>query len=359
MLHEFIEVNRDEIITRCRAKVATRSLPPPTKAEIDHGVPVFLDQLQDQLRLGLTSTPEISKTAILHGHDLLLQGFTVSQVVHDYGDVCQAITELAVELNAPISADDFRTLNRCLDDAIAGAVTEFGREQNQTTLDGETARAGFLAHEVRNLVNTAIVAFEVLKTGNVGVAGSTGAVLHRSLMGLRELSSRSLAEVRLTHGVQNREQFPVAEFIAELAPAASLEARGRRVTLTVLPGEGGMMIEADRQILAAVVTNLLQNAFKFTRPHTTVTLRVGGNTERVLIEIHDECGGLPNENVDELFRPFEQRGADRTGLGIGLAFSRWGVEANNGRIYARNVPGTGCVFTVDLPRIPVANAAIV
>src|SRR6476619_292824 len=205
MLHEFIEVNRDEIITRCRAKVARRSLPPPTKAEIDHGVPVFLDQLQDQLRLGLTSTPEISKTAILHGHDLLLQGFTVSQVVHDYGDVCQAITELAVELNAPISADDFRTLNRCLDDAIASAVTEFGREQNQSTLDGETVRgserAGFLAHELRNVLNTAIMAFEVLKTGNVGVAGSTGTVLHRSLMGARALIGRSLAEVRLTQGV--------------------------------------------------------------------------------------------------------------------------------------------------------------
>src|SRR4029453_6342220 len=160
MLHEFIEVNRDEIIKRCRAKVATRSVPPPTKAEIDHGGRVFPRKLQDQLRLGLTATPEISKTAILHGRDLLLQGFTVSQVVHDYGDVCQAITELAVEFDAPISSEDFRTLNRCLDDAIAGAVTEFGREQNQTTLDAEVARAGYLAHETRNLFNTAIVRFE-------------------------------------------------------------------------------------------------------------------------------------------------------------------------------------------------------
>jgi signal transduction histidine kinase len=356
MLHEFIDVNRDEIVRRCRAKVVTRSLPPPTKAEIEHGVPVFLDQLQDQLRLGLTSAREISKTAILHGHDLLLQGFTVSQVVHDYGDVCQAITELAVELNAPISTDDFRTLNRCLDDAIAGAVTEFGRQQNQTNLEGETARAGFLAHEVRNMVNTALVAFEVLKTGNVGVAGSTGAVLHRSLMGLRELSSRSLAEVRLTHGVQNREQFFVSEFIAEVAPAASLEALSRRITFTVLPVANDVMIEADRQVLSAVVTNLLHNAFKFTRPHTTVMLRVGGNIERVLIEVQDECGGLPNANVDELFRPFEQRGADRTGLGLGLAFSRLGVEANNGRIYARNLPGQGCVFIVDLPRSRVPTS---
>ena len=287
----------------------------------------------------------------------------MSQVVHDYGDVCQAITELAVEMNAPISTDDFRTLNRCLDDAIAGAVTEYGRERNQSTLDGETARGserlGFLAHELRNLVNTAIVAFEVLKTGNVGVAGSTGTVLHRSLMGLRALIGRSLAEVRLTQGVQNREQFLVSEFIEELAPAATLEANARGIRLTVMPVEDGVAIEADRQVLAAVVGNLLQNAFKFTRPRTTVTLRVGASAERVLIEIQDECGGLPGGNVDDLFRPFEQRSADRTGLGLGLAFSRWGVEANNGRIYARNLPERGCVFTVDLPRLPVPAVAIV
>jgi hypothetical protein len=150
MLHEFIAINRDEIIRRCRAKVAARSVPPPTEVEIDHGVPVFLDQLKNALRLGAVTSPEIGGSAIKHGHDLLLQGFTVSQVVHDYGDVCQAITELAVELNAPIGTDDFRTLNRCLDDAIAGAVTEYGRERNQSIRD-ETARgnerAGFLAHD--------------------------------------------------------------------------------------------------------------------------------------------------------------------------------------------------------------------
>ena len=363
MLHEFIAVNREEIIQRCRAKVATRSVPPPTDVEIDHGVPVFLDQLIDALRLGLTSSPEIVRSAVKHGHDLLLQGFTVSQVVHDYGDVCQSITDLAVEKNAPISTDDFRTLNRCLDDAIAGAVTQFGREQNQSTLDGETARgserAGFLAHELRNVLNTALMAFEVLKTGNVGVAGSTGTVLHRSLMGAVALIGRSLAEVRLTQGIQNREPFLMSEFIEELAPAATLEANARGIGLSLIPVEDGVAIEADRQVLAAVVGNLLQNAFKFTRPRTTVTLRVGASTERVLIEIEDECGGLPGGNVNELFRPFEQRSADRTGLGLGLAFSRWGVEANNGRIYARNLPNRGCVFTLDLPRVPVPVVATV
>jgi signal transduction histidine kinase len=326
-------------------------------------VPVFLDQLVAALRLGLTSSPEIGRSAVQHGHNLLLQGFSVSQVVHDYGDICQAITELAVELNVPISTDDFGTLNRCLDDAIAGAVTEYGRERNQSTLDGETARGrehlGFLAHELGNLINTAIIAFEVLKTGNVGVAGSTGTVLHRSLMGLRALIGRSLAEVRLTRGVQNFQHFLVSGFIEELAPAATLEANARGIRLTVIPVEDGVAIEADRQVLAAVVGNLLQNAFKFTRPGTTVTLRVGASAERVLIEIEDECDGLPGANVNELFRPFEQRSADRTGLGLGLAFSRWGVEANNGRIYAHDLPERGCVFTVDLPRLPVPAVATV
>lgn len=356
MLHEFIAANRQDIIARCRAKVASRSVPPPTKAGIEHGVPVFLDQLIVALR-GETSSCEIGKTAVLHGHDLLVQGFTVSQVVHDYGDVCQSITELAVETGATISTIDFHTMNRCLDDAIASAVTEYGRERRQTACLEETARdnerLGFLAHELRNLINTATFAYDVLKTGNVGAAGSTGTVLHRSLMAMTTLISRSLAEIRLTQGVQNREPFLVSGFIEELTPGAALEASARGITLTVMPVEDGVAIEADRQVLTAVVGNLLQNAFKFTQPHTGVTLQVNASPERVLIEVTDACGGLPRGNPDELFRPFDQRSADRTGLGLGLAFSRWAVGANNGRIHARNLPGLGCVFTIDVPRLPV------
>jgi signal transduction histidine kinase len=357
MLYEFIEVNREEIIRRCRAKVAARSVPPPTKAEIDHGVPMFLDQLVEALRLGLSSSPEMSMSALMHGHDLLLQGFTVSQVVHDYGDICQSITELAVETSAPISTEDFRMLNGCLDNAIAGAVTEYGRERHEATIDGETVRdnqrLGFFAHELRNLVQTAMLAFEVVKSGNVGVTGSTGTVLHRSLVGARDLIARSLAEVRLTQGIQNLVRFPVSGFIEELTSAATMAADARGLKFKVMPVEAGVSIEADRQILAAVVMNVLQNAFKFTRPRTTVTLRVGASAERVLIEVQDECGGLPGGDVNDMFRPFEQRSSNRTGLGLGLAFSRWGVEANHGRLYARNLPDVGCVFTVDLPRCAV------
>ena len=355
MLYEFITLNREEIIRRCRAKVATRSIPPPSEAEINHGVPLFLDQLVGLLRSGNASTGEIDRTAGEHGHDLRLQGFNVSQVVHDYGDVCQTITGLALETNAPIGTDDFRTLNRCLDEAIASAVTMYARESEQSRLDDVSAadsqRMGFFVHELRNLVNTATVAFEVLKSGNVGVGGSTGTVLNRSLTGLRDLIARSLDEVRLTTTVKKKQRILITEFLEQIGTSARLEANARGLTLVVGPAQEGLAIDADHAILEAVIGNLVQNAFKFTRAHSTVTLAVHASVDRVLLEVHDECGGLPGEGAEkELFPSFEQRGADRTGLGIGLAFSRWGAGANGGRLYARNLPGTGCVFTVDLPR---------
>jgi signal transduction histidine kinase len=362
MLHEFITLNRDTIIKRCRAKVAARSIPLPTETEINHGVPLFLDQLGNALRSGEAGSAEIDRSAGQHGHDLLLQGFTVSQVVHDYGDVCQTITELAIETNAPFSTDDFRMLNRCLDDAIAGAVTTYSRESQQSHLDDAAQlgdeRIGFLVHELRNLVNTAIISFEVVKTGNVGVSGSTGAVLQRSLVGLRDLISHSLEDVRVANAARNRKRIEVSTFIGEVSATATLAAGARGVKFIVLPVQEGLAIEVDQQAMAAVLGNLLQNAFKFTRPHSTVTLSVGASADRVLIEVHDECGGLPVGDVNDLFRSFEQRGADRTGLGIGLAFSRWGAEVNGGRLYARNLPGKGCIFTVDLPRSPVTALAM-
>jgi signal transduction histidine kinase len=367
MLHEFITLYREEIVARCRAKVAARSIPPPSEAEINHGVPLFLEQLVNALRSG-TCGVEIDRSAGLHGHDLLLQGFTVSQVVHDYGDVCQTITELAVETNAPISADDFRTLNRCLDEAIAGAVTIYGRESEERASAKQRAemgrsneRVGFVVHELRNLVNTAIVAFEVIKTGQVGLSGNTGAVLNRSLLALRTLINHSLNEVRMTVTTPNRARIDMTPFIDDVKAAAQLAADARGITLIVPPVEDGLEIEGDQQVLAAVVANLLQNAIKFTQPRSHVTLRVGASPERVLIEVEDECGGLPGGAAEgeEMAASFEQRGVDRTGLGIGLAFSRWGALVNSGRLYARNLPGKGCVFTVDLPRRVVAAAAVV
>ena len=113
-------------------------------------------------------------------------------------------------------------------------------------------RVGFLVHELRNLVNTAPVAFEVLKTGQVGLAGSTGAVLNRSLMGLRNLIARSLDEVRLTRAV-HKTRMLVTEFIDDVAAAARLAANARGIALNVRIPQDRLTIEADQLILSAVL----------------------------------------------------------------------------------------------------------
>src|SRR5579859_5594155 len=264
MLHEFLKQRRAEIIARAKAKVAGRAVPRPTEAELEHGIPLFFDQLIDTLKRSTLPSDEMNASATKHGDDMLRLGFSVGQVVHDYGNVCQAVTELAFELNAPITVDEFNRLNRCLDDATAMAVTEYGRLHAQSLADQETERMGALAHELRNRLQTAMMSFEALQGGSVPISGSTGAVLDRSLKGLKDLIDRSVEEARLKSTLQRREPILLTEFVEEVETAAVIEANAHGHQLTVEQLENGVAVEADRQMLAAAVANLLQNAFKFT-----------------------------------------------------------------------------------------------
>ena len=129
-LYDFIKTNHDEILSRTSQRVASRS-PAASLHDVERGLPLFLTQLSETLRLETSETPfptsAIGIAAEAHGKELVEGGYSVSQVVHDYGDICQAITELALEQKAPISVKEFHTLNRCLDAAIAEAVTEHAR----------------------------------------------------------------------------------------------------------------------------------------------------------------------------------------------------------------------------------------
>jgi hypothetical protein len=221
MLHDFLSSNRQAIIDRCRGKLSKRASPPVTRAELEHGVPLFLEQLIDALRVEHASraaksqnvlvfsppTPaslENTRTAALHGKELLERGYTVEQVVYDYGDICQSLTELAKEKNATVTIDEFHTLNRLLDDAIADAVSAYGRYRDESiSSDGNQAlheRMGTLADEERMLLDTALKALDALKVGNIGVMGATGSVLEDSLRKLRDLIDKSLPEIRPSSG---------------------------------------------------------------------------------------------------------------------------------------------------------------
>jgi signal transduction histidine kinase len=315
VLHEFLTANRSDLIVRCRQKVARRIAPAGGAVDLDHGIPRFLDQLIHTLQVEQTPDPErslrisgpsgggpaaseIAVTAALHGRELSKHGFTVDQVVHDYGDLCQAITDLAADRDVPIEIEEFRTLNRCLDNGIADAVTEY-LFQRDSLLENRNVQAlneqlGFLAHELRNLLHTATLAVMAIKAGNVGTTGATGALLDRSLIGMRSLIDRSLAGVRLTAGMPSRAQLTLlVDFIADVKISASLEAQTRECKFTVGDVDHELALDVDREILMSAVGNLLQNAFKFTHRHSEVRLNAYAAADRIRIDVEDQCGGLP------------------------------------------------------------------
>jgi signal transduction histidine kinase len=366
VLHEFLTANRAELIERCVLKVARSPAAEPSNDELEHGIPLFLDQVIKTLCIeqtadagrslevsgpsgGGTLPAEIGTTAARHGVELLEHGFTVDQVVHDYGDLCQAITDLAFERAAPLEVDEFRTLNRCLDNAIGRAVSGFAGERDRLASERDARaldeRLALLARELRGLVHSATAAVTAIKAGNLGLTGATGAVLDRSLIALRHVIDRSLADVRVTAGMRaRRELISLPEFIGELQISAGLEARSRGCQLIVYAAGLGLAVDGDRDLLAAAVGNLLHNAFQYTEHGTEVSLTAYCSEDRVLIEVADHCGGLPDGDAATVLS--SPSASDTSGLAI----CRRSVEANDGFLRARDLPGTGCVFTIDLPR---------
>lgn len=372
MLHQFLSANREALINRCISKVAERSGPSADHSASLYGIPLFLDQLTKTLKVeqsaqrpqadaisgpagGPSELSELGRSATLHGRELSEHGFTIEQVVHDYGDLCQAITDLASETHEPIDTDGFRTLNRCLDNGMADAVTEFSHQRKMISDDREEQamqhRLGTLAHELRVHINAATHAVSVIKSGQVGFGGATGAVLERSLAGMRNVVNRSLAEARLVAGLPaTHALIPIAEFIAEVKESVSFDALANQCEFSVSVVGFGLAVDAERDLLFSAVTNLVQNAFKFTKHGTKVSLTAYAENETVLIDVHDHCGGLPPGKVEDLFVPFNRGLSEKSDTGLGLSICRRSVEANNGTLSVRDIPGSGCVFTIALPR---------
>src|SRR3954466_901971 len=220
VLYDFLRNHETNLIARCCVKAAKRPMPTEAKEALFNGVPVFIRQLIDTLEMeqhpprafndrrgpgptagGRRRASEMSKSATIHGRELMEQGFTVDQVVHAYGDVCQSVTDLAFEMGIPFEINEFRTLNRCLDDAIAYAVMEFSYQRDMLNAGKQTEsfnmRLGTLAHEMRNLIQTATLTFTAIKAGTVGLSGSTGAVMERTLVAMRDMVDGSVAVVRM------------------------------------------------------------------------------------------------------------------------------------------------------------------
>jgi hypothetical protein len=137
-------------------------------------------------------------------------------------------------------------------------------------------------------------------------------------------------------------------FLRQIEIDAAIEAHGRKIT-TVLSVPAGLKLDADPRLLRSAVSNLFQNALKFSHEGSTVSVTAARADGRITIEVIDACGGLPPGRAAELFNPLVQRNENRSGFGFGLAIALQAAEAHNGTIRVRDMPGQGCAFIIDLP----------
>jgi len=382
MLHEFLLENRDEILAMTEAKSLELAGIRPSSGQLRQGLPLFYAQLLSVLQyeqelpapitaplpsdvtasfesrregsrvIRLNSGPretELTNAGTVHGVELLRLGYTLTHVVHSYGAMCQSITELATEKDITIKPNEFRDLNRCLDIAIAGAVSGF--ESKRKTQEDE--HFGSLAHELRNALGNANISLQLIKAGTVGFSGSTGRVLERSLQRIGTLINRSLTEVRLRVDPSvHFESSNLLQLVDQIAVTALVEARTKDQTLEIKI-DPVLMIEADSQLFLSALSNLIQNALKFTRVGGRIQVRGIESGKTIVVEVEDECGGLSNTTVD-LFKPFEQQNENREGLGLGLTIARRAITLNHGTIDVQNLPNKGCIFRITLPKIQSA-----
>lgn len=357
MLNEFLHINRSEILELSAEKTKKLAGLRGNSEQLKVGLPLFYDQLIKVLEQKLSKHPreEMLTDAASHGKEFLSLGYSLSHVVHSYGSMCQAITELATIKNANISPHEFNILNGCLDIAIASAVSEFQFRSNEASEEREIKHLGFLAHELRNALSSATVAQEMIKAGLVGVGGSTASVLESNLVRMRNLIDRSLSEVRMRADSDLLvEKFRLSDLFDQIVVTAKIDASKKNQTISI-DVDWKIEIEADRQFILSAVANIIQNAIKFTKSEGKILLRGTLVGDRVLIEVEDECGGIQVDKISSLFKPFVQENADRSGLGLGLTITQRAVHLSQGTIQVRNSPGVGCTIIIDIPKKVISS----
>lgn len=346
MMHDLIQSHRGELVAAHlrdqRAKHPERS-----EEELLDGIAEFFDLLLAALSRRQTLTARVQASAYRHGLSRLRGRFAVCAIVHDYGLVCDVISRLGIQLGAPFEARDVLIMNQSVDAAIAGALDAYWHASQREPGQDGAEHLGIFAHEVRNAVSTAAMTVQLLKRGQVSPAGATLAVLERAVREIERIVTSALSEARLGASSLRPERVDLSTFLADLA-GATVPERGVRIDLQV---SGELWLQADPQHLTSALGNLLRNAIKFTHDGQTVRVRARRVAEAraVAVEVEDRCGGLPPGMAEDLFQPFVQRSAERSGAGLGLTIARKAVAAHGGTLTVEDLPGLGCVFRVVLP----------
>ena len=245
---------------------------------------------------------------------------------------------------------------------LAGIFLENAQLYRQTT-DDSRAKDEFLAtlsHELRNPLGAIANAVAALdrRAADEHAAVRLRQIIHRQARHLARLVDDLLDVARAAAGKIALHVQPVDLSEVAAACVASLRASGRAERLRVSFRAQSVMVSADATRLAQIITNMLDNAVKFTLAGGAIDVDVVREGQKAVLRVRDTGVGFEPEMLPRIFELFAQaqQPMDRPvgGLGIGLTLSRRLVELHNGTITAASDgPGRGAEFTV---RLPVASA---
>lgn len=355
-LHEVLAAKRDDVIVRWKAQVrgtlAPQAMPP---FELTNHIPEFVDEIISALRADSAlsargPSPEDSVTAAGHGAQRLRLGFSLDSVVREYGALRDAIVGTAIDAGAHPTFQELHVLFDAIVSGIALAVSEYTRQRDAELLRQSNEHFAFIAHELRNPLSSATMAFNLLKSkGQLPAESRSVGALERGLQRTAELVDQTLQIARAASGIELRKQTTTIAALfedVELGAVSEAESKGVEIRSVVETDEA---IALDTRLVRSAVGNLLRNAVKYTSSGSAVELRGHVANGRAVIEVEDRCGGLAPGKVEEAFAPFVRLDNRQSGFGLGLAIAKQAVDAHGGTIRVQNLPGKGCIFVLELP----------
>jgi signal transduction histidine kinase len=319
----------------------------------DH-LPVFFDEVLNALATeegASAEGPAAGPTAsAAHGTQRLRVGFDLTEVIREYEILTECILDEVEALDGSVSIRAFRRVQRLLNAGRTNAVSAYVERRDKEMTREHSQHVAFVAHELRTPLMTAITASTVLRKSAAPDQEHALTLLTRNLNALRELIDQMLLADPLGGALPvSPEPLDLRALLDEVVGDARVAAEQRQIEVTI-EAPDVLAIDADRRLLRSCLSNLLGNAVKFTHEGGAIMVRAVRGEGRTMIEVEDRCGGLPEGNPAELFEPFVQRSENRSGFGLGLAIVRQAMEAHGGTVTVRNLPGRGCVFSLELPQ---------
>ena len=346
-LADFIDANKSLIIKTWEKLVVERLGFHLDKSELLNDLPHFIDDLIEALQHSSEQWPDLDH-ARAHGEHRLRHGIDIGVLTEEMALITEAVFQTATEQAYKLMMEEVIYLSRAIGRGTAVSVKAYGVMRDQELAEQAGKHFSFVAHELRTPLQTASMVAELLEYDNIPDKDDLLRRLNRSLSQVAELVDNVLIQVRLDAQADvNGEIFAMKKFLETVCD--DIEPHAQTKSLRLKKEIEEIEIKGDKKLLASALTNLLKNAVKFTDNGKQIIIKARTEKDRVLIEVADQCGGMPDDLPPRLFNPYMQGDDDRSGFGLGLMIVKQAVEAHLGSVSINNRPGDGCSFLIELP----------